>query len=48
MPTAIPDAEDARYTVTYQDGDTVLKQDTVLTGMNTPGLRPRLKRRACL
>ena len=33
----IPDAEDARYTVTYQDGDTVLKQDTVLTGMNTPG-----------
>ena len=32
-----PDAEDARYTVTYQDGDTVLKQDTVLTGMNTPG-----------
>lgn len=33
----IPDAEDARYTVTYQDGDTVLKQDTVLTGMDTPG-----------
>ena len=33
----IPDAEDARYTVTYQDGDTLLKQDTVLTGMNTPG-----------
>ena len=33
----IPDAEDARYNVTYQDGDTVLKQDTVLTGMNTPG-----------
>ena len=33
----IPDAEDARYTVTYQDGDTVLKQDTVLTGMATPG-----------
>ncbi len=33
----IPDAEDARYTVTYQDGDTILKQDTVLTGMNTPG-----------
>ncbi|MDY2657719.1 MAG: InlB B-repeat-containing protein [Candidatus Limiplasma sp.] len=33
----IPDAEDARYTVTYKDGDTVLKEDTVLTGMDTPG-----------
>lgn len=36
MPTA-PRRRGARYTVTYQDGDTVLKQDTVLTGMNTPG-----------
>ena len=33
----IPDAEDPRYVVTYKDGDTVLKEDTVLTGMATPG-----------
>ena len=33
----IPDAEDPRYVVIYKDGDTVLKEDTVLTGMATPG-----------